>query len=181
MKKKTTGNKKQQTRDYPEIQDRITELDTELITLEARVKEMGNEIDEKRRRWLAETLRDSGQFFQATLNSMLHDIFDFMKTAPIWEVMEVRDVGVLGASSKQILDPLYKKGWRMLGFAYDEKKGERIGITLHRPKPPATFEEFRSLYEDFLLGKTAPQKRTVKAAKERPVKKVARKRSVKSK
>lgn len=179
MKKKTTNKKAPDSRNYKEIEDRITELDTDLITLETRMKDVGNDIDEHRQRWMQETVMEGGKFFQATLNSMLHDLFDFMKEAPVWEIKEIRDVGVLGANRSN-LKPYYDTGWRMLGFCYDEHRAERVGVVLHRPRVPETFEEFQNIYEKFLVGKAAPQKRTVKGEKKRPVtKKVAKKRSSK--
>lgn len=78
---------------------------------------------------------------------ILTNMFEFLNSAPLWETKFIP--GLLSQRSE--VEMLYRQGWRYLMSAHDPKSGIG-GQMYHRPKPPATIEEFNKVYEKMMVA-----------------------------
>lgn len=130
----------------------VATVEETIASLKLQVLDAKRTVNTLLNRRVEEAFGEVADFNRKLELRLLREVYRFLKVAPIWEVILIKEVGVL--NDYETLKKYYDQGYSVLGFSYNPSRTEAAGMMMHRPCPPKTEDEFLEMFECFKNGAT---------------------------
>jgi len=156
----------------------LEEQRSKIIEIGIEVEQLRHELENKVKQVMLNAADDHKAFinkiarehFDMREERILRRIYDFFAQTLFWENKTV----YAGASvSRQEMEDLNRQGWQYVTTVYDGNQTDvtkRHAVMYRRPKLPASFEEFRKMYDGYV---NAERMAKIEAKKKAEAKKIA--------